>query len=249
MASTVDIKALLSAGAHFGHKTSRWHPKMAPYIHSKRGENHIINLEVTVEQLDVALNFVEDIISRGHQILLVGTKRQAKDIILQTAQETGQPYVTERWLGGMLTNSNTINARVKRLKELEAKMASGELAAKYNKLEVQRYQEQIDAMNISFGGIKEMHGKPGALFIVDVSEDETAMREAIRLNIPIIAMVDTNVDPTKIDYPIACNDDAIKAIALICEYLKQAISQGQSKRAKKVETPQKDNKEIKNAKN
>lgn len=246
MASTVDIKALLAAGAHFGHKTSRWHPKMAPYIHSKRGENHIINLELTVEQLEIALKFVEDTISRGHQILMVGTKRQAKDIVFKTAQETGQPYVTERWLGGMLTNSNTINARVKRLKELETKMASGELAAKYNKLEVQRYQEQIDAMNISFGGIKEMNGKPGALFMVDVSEDETAMREAIRLNIPIIAMVDTNVDPTPIKYPIACNDDAIKAIALVCDYMKQAIFEGKNKRAKKVEVPEKQDKESKN---
>ncbi|MEI6237315.1 MAG: 30S ribosomal protein S2 [Candidatus Saccharibacteria bacterium] len=245
MANTVDIKALLAAGAHFGHKTSRWHPKMAPYIHSKRGENHIINLEITVDQLETALKFVEETVARGHQILLVGTKRQAKDIILKTAQETGQPYVTERWLGGMLTNSNTINTRVKRLKELEAKMASGELAAKYNKLEVQRYQEQIDAMNVNFGGIKEMQGKLGAIFIVDIAEEETAVREAIRLNVPIVAMVDTNVDPTQIKYPIASNDDAIKAVALICEYLKLAILEGQNQKTKKEEVPEKTKKEEK----
>lgn len=234
MANPVDIKELLAAGSHFGHKTSRWHPKMAPYIHSKRGETHIINLELTVEQVETAQKFVSSAVTKGQQILLVGTKRQAKDIILKMAQETGQPYVTERWLGGMLTNSNTINARVKRLKDLESKMASGELAAKYNKLEVQRYQEQIDAMNVSFGGIKEMHGKPGAIFIVDLSEEETAAREAIRLNIPIIAMVDTNVDPTPIKYPIAANDDAIKSIALVCKYITDAILDGQNHRAKKV---------------
>jgi small subunit ribosomal protein S2 len=236
MSSAVDIKALLAAGSHFGHKTSRWHPKMAPYIHSKRGEIHIINLETTVEQIETAQKFVVDMIAKGHQVLLVGTKRQAKDIILKMAQETSQPYVTERWLGGMLTNSNTINARVKRLKELETKMASGELAAKYSKLEVQRYQEQIDAMNEKFGGIKEMHGKPGTVFVVDVGEEETATREAAKLSIPIIAMVDTNTDPTAIKYPIAANDDAIKSIAIVCDYIKEAILEGQNQRAKKAET-------------
>lgn len=235
MADKADIKALLQAGAHFGHKTSRWHPKMAPFIHSKRGENHIINLEKTVEQFEVALNFIEDIITHGQQLLLVGTKRQAKDIVHQTAQEIGQPYVTERWLGGMLTNSNTINVRIKKLKDLEAKMASGELAAKYNKLEVQKFQQQIDSMNITFGGIKDLQGLPGALFVVDIDKEATAVREANRLNIPIIALVDTNVDPSKVTYPIACNDDAIKTIALACDYVKEAVLRGQNARAKRVE--------------
>ena len=235
MAVNVDIKALLEAGAHFGHKTSRWHPKMAPYIHSKRGENHIINLEKTVEQFDTALAFIENATAKGQQILFVGTKRQAKDIVKETAIATSQPYVVERWLGGMLTNSTTINVRIKKLKDLEAKMASGELAAKYNKLEVRRFQEQIDAMNISFGGVKEMNGRPGALFVVDVLEEDNAIKEAIRLNIPVIALVDTNADPTKITYPIACNDDAIKTIALACEYVKQAIEAGKGSRAKKVD--------------
>lgn len=234
----VDIKQLLEAGAHFGHKTSRWHPKMAPFIHSKRGENHIINLEKTVEQFDTALAFIESITAKGQQILFVSTKRQAKDIVRETAIACGQPYVVERWLGGMLTNSTTINSRIKKLKDLEAKMASGELAAKYNKLEVQRFQEQIDAMNISFGGVKDLQGRPGALFVVDVTEEQNAIKEAIKLNIPVIALVDTNADPSKITYPIACNDDAIKAIALACDYVKQAIAAGKGSRAKKADTPE-----------
>lgn len=241
MVDTIDIKALLEAGAHFGHRTSRWHPKMAPYIHSKRGGNHIINLEKTVEQFEGAVKFVEETVARGHQILFVGTKRQAKDLIKQTAESVGQPYVCERWLGGMLTNSNTINGRIKKLKDLESKMASGELAAKYNKLEVQRFQEQIDIMNQKFGGIKEMQARLGALFIIDMSEETIAVKEANRLNIPIIALVDTNVDPTKATYPIAANDDAIKAIALSLDYIKKAVLAGQARRGKKVDTQSKVN--------
>jgi small subunit ribosomal protein S2 len=248
MAETVDIKALLEAGAHFGHKTSRWHPKMAPYIHSKRGENHIINLEKTVEQFETALKFIEETVAKGHQILFVGTKRQAKDLIKETAESVGQPYVSERWLGGMLTNSNTINGRIKKLKDLESKMASGELAAKYNKLEVQRFQEQIDLMNQKFGGVKEMQGRPGALFVVDIAEESIAVREATRLNIPIIALVDTNVDPDKATYPIAANDDAIKTIALSLNYVKKAILAGQAKRGKKVDTKAKVNSKTDNKK-
>jgi len=235
MAVDVDIKALLEAGAHFGHKTSRWHPKMAPYIHSKRGENHIINLEKTVEQFDTALAFIEGVVAKGQQVLFVATKRQAKDIVRETAIAAGQPYVVERWLGGMLTNATTINVRIKKLKDLEAKMASGELAAKYNKLEVQRFQEQIDAMNISFGGIKEMQGRPGALFVVDILEEANAIKEANRLGIPVVALVDTNANPSLVTYPIACNDDAIKTITLACDYVKQAIELGKSKRAKKAD--------------
>ncbi len=165
MASTdVDIKQLLEAGAHFGHKTERWHPKMAPYIHSKRGGTHIIDLTKTVDSLEVALAFLSKTASEGKQILLVGTKRQAQEKVKQVAIATGMPYVTERWLGGMLTNWNTIGGRVKHLQELENRMASGELANKYNKLEVQRFQEEIDQMNIIYGGIKELNKKPGAVF-------------------------------------------------------------------------------------
>jgi len=235
----VDIKKLLEAGAHFGHKTERWHPKMAPYIHSKRGGTHIIDLTKTVSNLEVALSFLTKTASEGKQILLVGTKRQAQDIVRKTAEATGMPYVTERWLGGMLTNWTTIGGRVKYLQDLENRMASGELANKYNKLEVQRFQEEIDQMNVLYGGVKELNKKPGAVFVVDILHDSNAVREATKLGIPIVAIVDTNVDPSLITYPIPANDDAIKTIQLILDYVQHAIESGKAatkKTSDKAET-------------
>jgi small subunit ribosomal protein S2 len=228
-AVAVDIKKLLEAGAHFGHKTSRWHPKMSPYIHSKKDGSHIIDLVQTVSKLEEAINFVEKTASEGKQILLVGTKRQAQEIIAKTAEETKMPYVVERWVGGMLTNTATMNDRIKYLKDLEAKMDSGALEAKYSKLEVQRYQEEIDSMNFLYGGIKHMPNKPGAVFVTDVNNDINAVREARKLNIPIVGIVDSNADPSLVDYPIPANDDAIKSVELITEYLAKAISEGASK--------------------
>jgi small subunit ribosomal protein S2 len=236
----VDIKQLLEAGAHFGHKTSRWHPKMAPYIHSKRDGSHIIDLTKTVAGLDIGLDFIADTAARSKQILLVGTKRQAQDIIKKLAEETGMPYVTERWLGGMLTNWNTIGGRVKHLKDLEARMATGELANKYNKLEVQRFQEEIDELNRLYGGIKEMNSRPGAVFIFDMVNDVNAVREANKLGIPIVALVDTNADPSQVTYPIPANDDAIKTVQLVADYVKQAIAVGKAKAAKATPVPDKD---------
>jgi small subunit ribosomal protein S2 len=233
--SSVDIKELLEAGAHFGHKTSRWHPKMAPYIHSKRDGSHIIDLTKTVTRLEDALNFIEHTAGEGKQVLFVGTKRQAHDIVKAAAEATNMPFVVERWLGGMLTNRNTIGGRVKHLKDLEARMENGQLAAKYNKLEVQRYQEEIDEMNHLYGGIKEMVAKLGAVYIVDVIHEGNAVREAKRLGVPIVAIVDTNADPTDITYPIPANDDAIKTIKLITDYVQAAVETGKAKYAKKAE--------------
>lgn len=229
MAVDVDVKALLSAGAHFGHKTSRWHPKMAPYIHSKREGVHIIDLTKTAQALEEVLPFITKTVADGKQILFVGTKRQAKDIVKATAIETGMPFVTERWLGGMLTNKQTIGGRVKHLKDLEVRMAAGALDAKYNKLEVQRFQEEIDQMNHLYGGIKDLADKPGAVFVVDVITEANALREAKKLGLKTIAIADTNVDPTDIDYVIPANDDAIKTIQLIVDYVKQAIEAGKTK--------------------
>ena len=228
----VDIKKLLESGAHFGHKTSRWHPKMAQYIHSKRNGSHIIDLTKTVDGLENALDFMAQTVAAGKPVLLVGTKRQAQDIVLNLAQETKQPFVVNRWLGGMLTNWPTISGRIKRVKDLESKMASGELAAKFNKLEVQRYQEEIDHLNELYGGIKDMPARPGAVFVVDINHDINAVREARKLNVPVIALVDTNADPTLADYVIPCNDDAIKTLQLIADYVKQAIQAGQAKATK-----------------
>ena len=241
MAVDVDIKALLAAGAHFGHKTSRWHPKMAPYIHSKRGGSHIIDLTKTVEGLDTALAFISQTASEGKQVLFVATKRQAQDLVKQAAEEVKMPFVTERWLGGMLTNVHTIQGRVKHLKDLETKMESGELANKYNKLEIQRFQEEIDEMNRIYGGIKDMAARLGAVFIIDVVHDVNAVREARKLGVPIVALVDTNADPSVADYVIPCNDDAIKTIQLVLDYVKQAIDEGKTKSAKTA-TPDKDEK-------
>lgn len=230
MASTdVDIKQLLQAGAHFGHKTSRWHPKMAPYIHSKREGSHIIDLTKTVEGLDIALEFIRETASAGKQILLVSTKRQARGKVEEVAKATNMPYVTERWLGGTLTNTTTIGGRIKHLKDLENRMANGELAAKYSKLEVQRFQEEIDSMNLMYGGIKEMAAKPGAVFVIDILENALAVKEANKLKIPVVALVDTNTDPTNIKYPIPCNDDASKAINLVLDYVEAAIVAGKGK--------------------
>ncbi len=228
MATDVDIKKLLEAGAHFGHKTSRWNPKMKEYIHSKKNGIHIIDLTKTVEKLNEALEFVTKLSKSSQQILLVGTKLQSQEIIKDLAQKIKMPYVTERWLGGTLTNWNTISGRIKYLKDLEAKMTSGEFQNKYNKLELQRVQEEIDDMNHIYGGIKEMNSKLGAVFVVDSTANSIVVREANKLKIPVIAICDSNSDPSKITYPIPANDDAIKTIQLIADYIYQAFEAGKS---------------------
>ena len=226
MAVAVDIKQLLEAGVHFGHKTSRWHPKMAPYIHSKRQDSHIIDLTKTVEGLEKALPFITATAAAGKPILFVATKKQTKDLVQKTAESHNQPYVTERWLGGMLTNVNTITAQIKKLKDLERNMASGAFEKKYNKLEVQRFQEEIDELNKKYAGVKDLSGKPGAVFLIDVIGDVNAIKEAKTLGVPVVALVDTNADPTLVDYVIPANDDAIKGIALILDYVAKAVEEG-----------------------
>lgn len=229
MAVEVDIKQLLEAGVHFGHKTSRWHPKMAPYIHSKRQESHIIDLTKTVEALDKALPFITKIAASGKPILFVGTKKQVRDIVKDSAEKAGQPYVTNRWIGGMLTNVATVGSQIKKLKDYERRMASGDFEKRYNKLEVQRFQEEIDALNEKYGGIKDMNGRPGALVIVDTLVDDGAINEARNLGVPVIALVDTNANPDKVDYVIPANDDAIKGTQLLLDYFAQAIAEGKNK--------------------
>ena len=228
MAVTVDIKALLEAGVHFGHKTSRWHPKMAPFIHSKRQESHIIDLVKTVEGLEAALPFITKTVASGKKVLFVGTKKQAKDIVKLAAEKTDQPYVTERWIGGMLTNVATMNQQLKKLHDLEKRMVSGDLEKRYNKLEVQRFQEEIDELNDKYSGIKDLSGKPGAVIVMDVLTDANAVKEAKTLGVPVIAVTDTNVDPTPIDYVIPANDDAIKGLQLLLDYFVAAVQEGAS---------------------
>lgn len=226
MSVKVDIKQLLEAGVHFGHKTSRWHPKMAPYIHSKRQDSHIIDLTKTVEALEKALPEITKAVANGKKVLFVGTKKQMKEVTKAAAESVKQPYVVERWVGGMLTNSGTINQQIKKLKNLEKRMDSGELEKRYSKLEVQRYAEEIEALNIKYGGIKDLMGKPGIVFVTDAIADTNAIKEAKTLNIPVVAITDTNVNPEGIDYVIPANDDAIKSVQLLLDYVVEAVREG-----------------------
>jgi len=226
MAVAVDIKALYEAGVHFGHKTSRWHPKMAPYIHSKRQDAHIINLEKTVEGLDEALPFLTKVAASGKKVLFVGTKKQLKEIVREAAESIDQPYVVERWVGGMLTNVNTMTQQIKKLHDLEKRMAAGDLEKRYNKLEVQRFQEEIDLLNHKYSGIKNLEGQPGAVVVLDTIADMNAIREAKRLNVPVVGVVDTNANPDEVDYVIPGNDDAIKGSQLLLDYFVAAVKEG-----------------------
>ena len=223
MSKTIDMKELLEAGAHFGHKTSRWHPKMAQYIHSKRQDTHIINLEKTVAGLEEALALTKKIAKDGKKILFVGTKKQLKAIVKEAAESVDMPYVTERWVGGTLTNVETVNRQIKKVKDLERRMKTGELEARYSKLEVQRFQEEIAVLNTRYGGIKDMTDQPAAIIVTDACEDKNAIKEAKTLHIPVIAICDTNVDPTDIDIVIPANDDSTKAEKLILDYFAEAI--------------------------
>ena len=232
---SADIRQLFEAGAHFGHQTSRWNPKMAKYIYGKKDGIHIINLDQTVAQLDRASDFLKEVAGRGRQVLFVGTRKQTKEIVKSAAESVGMPYVTERWLGGMLTNQHTIVSQIKKLKLLEKRMASGELANRYSKLEVQRIQEEIDTLNIRYGGIKEMRGKPGAMVVLDAVTDRNAITEAQKLRVPVVAVCDSNANPTGIDYVIPANDDALAGLRLIVSQLAEAVKDGSSVAAKRAE--------------
>lgn len=225
MAEAISVKQLLEAGAHFGHLTAHWHPKMKRYIFTKRNGIHIIDLEQTVSLLEKACNFVKNLVSNGQTILFVGTKKQAQEIIEQEAKRCGMFYVNQRWLGGMLTNFTTIQARIDYLVRIEDKKNKGELDY-LTKKERMKIEKEIARLNRLFGGFKEMTQPPGALFIVDPTKEKIALSEANRVGIPVLAIVDTNCDPTNVDYPIPANDDAIKAIKLICSKIADAILEG-----------------------
>lgn len=227
-----DVKEMLAAGVHFGHRTSRRHPRMSEYIHSKRGEAHIIDLIKTEECLQVALDEVAKTVSKGKTVLFVGTKRQAKGVVKAAAEQSKMPYVSERWLGGMLTNTKTMSARIKHLLDLEEKMASGELNDRFNKLEVQRFQEEIDRLDNFFSGVKNFPLKPGLVFVTDVTVDTNAVLEARKLKVPVVGVCDTNADPSLIDFPIPANDDALKSVQLITSYIVEAVQEGRSKAPK-----------------
>ncbi len=225
MPESISVKQLLEAGAHFGHLTGHWHPRMKSYIFTQRNGIHIIDLEQTVALLDRACAYVRDLVSNGQSLLFVGTKKQAQEIVEEEAKRCGMYYVNQRWLGGMLTNFATIQARIDYLVRLEDKRDKGELdyLSKKDKLKIEK---QIARLNKLLGGFKEMTTLPGALFITDPTKEKIALAEAKKVGIPLVAIVDTNCDPTSIDYPIPANDDAIKAIKLICSKIADAVIEG-----------------------
>ena len=221
------LKQLLEAGAHFGHHTSYWHPKAKKYIFTQRNSIHIIDLEQTVTMLEKACAFAQDLAARGQSILFVGTKKQAQQTIEEEAVRCGMSYVNQRWLGGMLTNFGVIQARIDHLVRLENKKDKGELD-RLPKKERVKIEKEISHLNTQMGGFKEMTTLPGALFIADPIKDKIAFAEARRLDTPVIAIADTNCNPDGIDYPIPANDDAVKAIKLICGRIADAIIKGKA---------------------
>lgn len=218
----VTMKQLLEAGVHFGHQTRRWNPKMKKYIFTERNGIYIIDLQKTVQLMEKAYNFVKEVVKAGEPILFVGTKKQAMESVKEEAIRCGMYYVTQRWLGGMLTNYKTIRTRIQRLKELEAMKAEGEFEL-LPKKEAKKLEDQLRKLERFLGGIKDMPGLPGALYIVDPRKEHIAVLEAIKLGIPIVAIVDTNCDPDEIDYPIPGNDDAIRAVRLITSKIADAV--------------------------
>jgi small subunit ribosomal protein S2 len=224
---TFTMRQLLEAGVHFGHTTRRWNPKMRPYIFGERNSVHIIDLEQTVPMLHRALEAVRDVVAGGGRVLFVGTKRQAGDVIADAAKRCGQYYVNHRWLGGMLTNWKTISNSIKRLKELEARLAEETVGlTKKELLGLQREREKLDR---SLGGIKEMAGLPDILFVIDTNKESIAIHEATKLAIPVIAVIDSNSNPDGITYPVPGNDDAQRAIHLYCDLISSAVLDGLQK--------------------
>ena len=228
MSQEITVKQLLEAGVHFGHQTKRWNPKMAPYIFTDRNGVYIIDLEKTATYLSTTCNFLRDIAERGGSILFVGTKRQAQEAILFAAQKTEMPYVNQRWLGGMLTNFETIRKSVGRLEEIEKMEAEGTYQF-LTKKEVAGLRTQREKLLKVLVGIRNMKRLPNALFVVDPKQEEIAVHEARRLGIPIAAIIDTNCDPDLIDYPIPGNDDAIRSVKLICEVVSGAVLEGRNR--------------------
>ena len=230
MPDNTTIKELLEAGAHFGHQTSRWHPRMKNYIFTKRNGIHIIDLEQTASMLQKAYEFVRQVAAEGGKILFVGTKKQASDAVEAEATRCGMYYVNQRWIGGTLTNFNTIQTRIDHLVRLEDQQAKGSFS-RLPKRENLKIEEQISRLNRQMAGFKEMTSLPAALFIIDTTKESIALAEAKRAGIPVVAVVDTNCNPDDVDYIIPANDDAIRAIKLVCSKIADAVIEGRTSEA------------------
>ena len=235
MTTPISMRDLLEAGVHFGHQTGRWNPKMAPYIYGARNGVHILDLAQTVTRLEEATEYVSELASAGQQVLFVGTKRQAQDVIRNEADRANMPYVVTRWLGGTLTNFPTIRKRVDYMIELERREEAGQLDL-LPKKEALKLRDNLTRLHRYLRGLRDMTGLPGALFIVDVPREHIAVAEARRLNIPIIGVCDTNSDPNLIDYPIPSNDDAIRAVRLLTSQIADAAQAGGMMRQSAVES-------------
>ncbi|MBI5765899.1 30S ribosomal protein S2 [Candidatus Falkowbacteria bacterium] len=222
---------LLQAGVHFGHQKGRWHPKMKDFIFTERGGVHIIDLEKTVEKLQIAIDFVKETAQRGGVILFVGTKRQGQKIIEKYALACGMPYISERWIGGLFTNFSNVNKLIKKYKELTEKKESGALE-KYTKKEQVEFHKEIEKLKKLVGGLAELKKIPEAIFVLDVKKEKTAVAEARKRKIPIVAFCDTNINPDLIDYSIPANDDAVKSIEIITSIISETIKEGKTKQEK-----------------
>jgi small subunit ribosomal protein S2 len=227
------MKQLLEAGVHFGHQTRRWNPKMRQFIFTARNGIHILDLQQTVTRLNEAHRFVTNLVANGDSLLFVGTKKQAQEAIAEGARDSGQFYVNQRWLGGMLTNFETIQKRIRYLRDLEARKERGDFE-RLPKKEAQHLQDELDRLDRTLGGIKDMRRLPGAIFVIDTKKEHTAVLEARRLEIPVIALADTNTDPDEMDYPIPANDDAIRAVNLLCQKISEAAIEGRRQREAQV---------------
>ena len=230
---TASMIELLEAGVHFGHQTHRWNPKMKPYIYGARNGIYVIDLRKTSDKLDEAYEAVREFAARGKNVVFVGTKKQAADVMAEEAQRAGAYYINRRWLGGMLTNFETIRARINKLRELEADMESGRFNS-YSKKEVAQINKKLEKLSKTLGGIKEMRGMPDMLFIVDQKEELIAIKEANKLGIPVVCLADTNADPDGINYIIPGNDDAIRSVKLIASKIADAIIEGKQLRENKA---------------
>ena len=227
---SVSMRQLLEAGVHFGHQTRRWNPKMRPFIFAERNGIHIIDLAQTVQRLDVALEFVRETVARGDQVLFVGTKKQAHEPVREEAMRANQPFVNKRWLGGMLTNFTTIKKRIALLEQLEARQDAGDFE-RMTKKEAAKLTEEMVKLEATLGGMRKMKRLPGAIFIVDPHRERIAVTEANKLEIPVVGTGDTNVDPDELDYIIPANDDAIRAIRLLCAAVADAAIEGAQERS------------------
>lgn len=224
----ISLLELLQSGAHFGHKTSRWNPKMKPYIFTVRNDIHILDLEKTRRALTEAVEFVSSVVQSGGSILFIGTKRQARSIIKKNAEMASQPYINVRWLGGTFTNFKTIQKTVRKLEKMQELKASGQLESRYTKKERLLVEREIEKLEKLFAGMKDMKRIPQAVFIADINYDDIALAEARKMNVPIIALVDTNSNPEGVDFPIPCNDDATAAIELVTSVVATAIKESKA---------------------